>query len=795
MNQRLPINQSRRGSTLVLAIMILTGLSILALGFLTSAVASGQREEREQTEQGLQNRAQNVMALAVHDLWGNFQRTYVDRRRSHWDFKFYLEGLGITNQAGVVDVARTDLRGELNLDTSVPGEFRFEGSRVDSVDVWRVDGTTHAQLFFEVTLSTPRPALGAQTASTTATTRQVFRVEGLAWDGLDYALLANNLNCVMCHTQVDDADRFYSANGLLGDFERVKVGSIESIWFREDPMSWIAGTLYLKGKALQSNGTPFTEWHDLGLKSRNFGLGGYLEQDEWGDLLESNLTPADAGDPSPMANLYLDYGSEDGEQVDGYMPDVFPPPFPDDGGFDFASGKSGDGADNRVVDPEEFEAATVLAKGSLSGGAMSVHDPSSPPITKASALDDFIAGNESALGSVTKGNVYLQGTESDPILLNGEIAIDGDLILSGYVKGAGSILVSGNIYMPSDVIYSDGTAADGKRTFGIDSTGQQNVLALASGGNVIVGDIFRSSWGSDGDVSGYKNGGFNFILEELALFNRMEWLKTQPSLPGKRIRTKTGTYTKEVKKWKYETYTYEKKVNVYKKIDGYKVKVGTKWVTKTGKKKVGKPWYKTVTRNKYAYTTPSYENPYYKGEDYLARYYGFTEGSQVPVANKRGYFDPDTSNWVADERVSKWDTCRMTIADPKKSSDKILFDRDGDPKAVVSTLTATSSWLSNDLLKRLMKDGLDARDTSKPFEVDATIYSNNSIFGILPARGSKGTDGRLLVNGAIVAADVGLLSPTSFQLNYDERGGSLLDIRADTEVQIRRQAQLPTVRP
>ena len=123
-----------------------------------------------------------------------------------------------------------------------------------------------------------------------------------------------------------------------------------------------------------------------------------------------------------------------------------------------------------------------------------------------------------------------------------------------------------------------------------------------------------------------------------------------------------------------------------------------------------------------------------------------------------------------------------------------LYNADGSPKAVVSTLTADSGWLSNEMLKQLMQGEMASRDASKAFEVDATIYSNNSVFGIFPARDAPGSDGRLRVNGSLVAADIGLLSPTSLQLNYDGRGGSLLDIRADSEVQIRRQARVP-VRP
>jgi hypothetical protein len=67
----------------------------------------------------------------------------------------------------------------------------------------------------------------------------------------------------------------------------------------------------------------------------------------------------------------------------------------------------------------------------------------------------------------------------------------------------------------------------------------------------------------------------------------------------------------------------------------------------------------------------------------------------------------------------------------------------------------------------------------------------------IPATGGlgEGADGRMLINGGIVAADIGLLAPVELQINFDERGGSLLDLRADTQVFIRRQLMVPAVGP
>ena len=49
----------------------------------------------------------------------------------------------------------------------------------------------------------------------------------------------------------------------------------------------------------------------------------------------------------------------------------------------------------------------------------------------------------------------------------------------------------------------------------------------------------------------------------------------------------------------------------------------------------------------------------------------------------------------------------------------------------------------------------------------------------------------MLLNGGIVAADIGMLAPGGLQLNFDPRGKTLLDIRSDSQLGIRRQLHAP----
>lgn len=725
---------------------------------------------------------------------------------------------------------RRDLRSVVKLPKALSGKDAFNSVDVDQLDISRQDSLDQVRLTFEVTVSTGTD--GENTRGTlTKTIQESFVIQASEWDGMEYALLANNINCILCHLDVDNAERVYNDEPFrYNTFDRVKMGSIDSIQFRDEPHSTVAGSLYLLGDGLHHDGTNLTNWADLGMQSAQFDGAGKLVEDAWGNLTRVDLSPADAVDPLPNENLYLKYGEVNG-QIDGFMPESFPPPFPDNGGYDFDNGRVvTENAGNRVVDKSEFMATVSGSEGSVSGGTIGVV-PSGDKVETQAALDQLRSkGNTDVLGSITDGTVVMHGTKENPILLNGDVAVDGDVVISGYVKGEGAIRASGNVYMPSDLKYLDGQNADGNRTFGTAADGSENALAIASGGNVMVGNIFHPRWGSGTDTDGYSSGSYNFIMDELGTFNRMEWMKTQPTLPGKEVKVQVGVkeweetvyekkkvpYNKTVNTYKWVKTGEQKKQAVYKWVtvgggNGYdppqkqkvfshwkmvdvkkKVKTGTKTVVKYKWVKDGTPTIVKHSEPVYEWQTPQLVNPHYKGSNYIPRYYSFTDGSTIPILNKSGYLS-ENGEWIGPEHLDSWKSSELTYADPNDKSDRLLYNGDGSAKAVVSQLTATDGWLTDELLKGMLKAGVDGRsDGSTDLEVDAVLYSNNSIFGIIPGRNSPGVNGRMVLNGAVVAADVGLLAPKGFRLNYDPRARRMMQISSDTEITIRRVLWAPT---
>jgi hypothetical protein len=89
-----------------------------------------------------------------------------------------------------------------------------------------------------------------------------------------------------------------------------------------------------------------------------------------------------------------------------------------------------------------------------------------------------------------------------------------------------------------------------------------------------------------------------------------------------------------------------------------------------------------------------------------------------------------------------------------------------------------------------------------PFRFDGLLYTNNAIFGVVRSNGRHGsqTYGKLWVRGAIVCADLGLLSTDNahtgsadayyggVEVYYDKRVKAFLNVVDPTQVQFARLA-------
>jgi hypothetical protein len=89
------------------------------------------------------------------------------------------------------------------------------------------------------------------------------------------------------------------------------------------------------------------------------------------------------------------------------------------------------------------------------------------------------------------------------------------------------------------------------------------------------------------------------------------------------------------------------------------------------------------------------------------------------------------------------------------------------------------NWISEDILRQIWWNDEQTRSSSgDPVKFDGLLYSNNAIFTIARSRVRHGsyTDGKMLIRGAIICPDLGVLAPgsnssgnESFKLLYDNR--------------------------
>ncbi len=847
---------SQSGNSLLGALILLTAATTGAAAFLGTAVnasdGAGRRVDRFETTRA----GRSVNKIAAQSIWSAYVRNLGGAETSVASLRAYLSAQGFPNTTTPTPV-RVEVLGRLGLGKNADGFDVFGDVEIDSVLVHRIDQDRTTRLVITTQDRTRRGIRGSHSDVATAET-DVFSIEPARWDGLDYALLANNINCIMCHTNVDDARRIYASTAGLdgGDFQRARVGSIESFQFREDPASTIAGTLYLGGPAIDADGHEITDWAGLNLKGAELDSQGRLVEDGFGDVIGTDLTPADSSDPAPYENLYTDYLSLD-SPVDGTLPDTFPSPFRDDGGVDLTTGTPmTTGADNRIVDDAEFDTTVASYSGHISGGAISIV-PTGDQITTMAETRGLINGTDTTLDPVTAGNVVMTGSDGNPIRIEGMVAIDGDLIISGPIEGTGSLWVRGNIYVRGDLEYADGMIGT-ERQFGVSSNGVTNALAMAAGGNIVIGDPFRPQWGEGDAVDGTDSGTWNFSTEQTAVFNRREWIKTQPTLPGLPVQVQVGTNDyqrelfQEVTRMESRPITERRdtgrtqEVPVYENVQvgtreepvyttvvtpstrpapydnstSERVQTGTRTVPVYERQQTGTrlepiyedvvigyqdvavidrvpfspPRYEDVSEPIFEMQRPDFPNPEYRGAAFIPRYYAFGEGDPVPIQNLEGYFDPATQLWVTDERVDGWDASKLTLADPSDPSDPTLYPA-GAPNAVISTLEPTASWIDSDLLRSMITSSLTSRDADKPLTVNATLYSSNSIFGLVPNSASEGTTGSLKFEGSVLGADVGLLGPGGTEILYDPRSQSVLDIRDETQLSIGLEGSVPTARP
>ena len=106
-------------------------------------------------------------------------------------------------------------------------------------------------------------------------------------------------------------------------------------------------------------------------------------------------------------------------------------------------------------------------------------------------------GPDGVAGTADDGCLVLIGTDANPIVINGPVVIDKDVIIKGKVQGQGTIYAGRNTHILDDIIYVDPPSwpkpdADPTQTNQTNAT--KDFLGLVSRGNFIIGNYTNNVW-------------------------------------------------------------------------------------------------------------------------------------------------------------------------------------------------------------------------------------------------------------------------------------------------------------
>ncbi len=103
-------------------------------------------------------------------------------------------------------------------------------------------------------------------------------------------------------------------------------------------------------------------------------------------------------------------------------------------------------------------------------------------------------------------SILLVGTEKNPIVINGPVVVEADVVLRGYIQGQGTIYAGRNVHVIGDLQYVNGPSWE-KPVYNTDEVWKVNktkdLVGLVAKGSILVGDYTEADWKST--IKKYQN--------------------------------------------------------------------------------------------------------------------------------------------------------------------------------------------------------------------------------------------------------------------------------------------------
>ncbi len=761
-------NRKRQKGMALLFVMVSIIVILGALALIMIQVQGAKREsDHAYAMIAAEEAAMAGIDMAAQTLWSDYIVSNGNTTGNWASYRFYLNNVleipknEDLNFNGVQDPEETgdgdgvfdtyppgyDQRGWAMLDEPLPFTDPDTGmvvSTLDSVHIARYDQISRSVL----TVTSTGSSMGK-----TRTAIQIVHVGGTPTPHTQFAILANNISCILCHAEFLSLPLQNNTDpSLYGSFDRIKIAALESLLVRKtEAASNVAGTVYTRGQVYDERNRLYTPEGLAGstFKAYHFSNeNGKITQDASGNMTNVGLLNAalnERGELNQFANLYMNYPEDPLLQTDGLVPGTFPAPFPDENG-------------DRYVNDDEFERIVQTANGRIAfeygpeappGGAImagvaygvpkgSVYTGTGLPTASNAALDSL-----SSTGSY-EGNLFLVGTDDDPIIIDRTVAVDGDVVIKGPIKGYGQLLARGNVYIVGDVTYKDAPGV-----FGRDEDGNENAFALVAGGSIMMGDYLTVR-------------GVNHSARENEQYPRWQEYSIHMREAHRQNNVTINGVT-ETLRWGYFD---EWSVDSGQIVPGRR---GQQFSFTTSELKL----FNKMELQK-ALADP----------DYVPRFYGLRESQP----NNIYIYDASDEHAV-----------RYTAPGVKLLSDYLIekgLPLDILDRAAFHYCSPAGNWISENTLRNIwFEDELSRPSTGRPFRFDGLLYSNNSIWAIVRSktRHKSNTNGSMDIRGGVIAADLGVFVPgngstVGLRLYYDPRVERFLEIRDTSRVSFERAA-------
>lgn len=90
--------------------------------------------------------------------------------------------------------------------------------------------------------------------------------------------------------------------------------------------------------------------------------------------------------------------------------------------------------------------------------------------------------------------LVLEGTQANPIRINGPVVVSNDVVIKGFVTGQGTIYSSRNIHIVGNIQYVNPPNWANKEAASGNGNSTKDLLCLAAKGNIVMGDCTASGW-------------------------------------------------------------------------------------------------------------------------------------------------------------------------------------------------------------------------------------------------------------------------------------------------------------